>query len=289
MSAGPATARASGRVFDDLAVEYDRWRPAYPDQLVAEACAVAGVGSGDRVLEVGCGSGQLTRSLLARGLRVVAVEPGGRLRSLAAERLRGCGELELVSARFEDAQLPRGQFRALFSAAAFHWIDPAVGWQKAAEVLAPGGTLVLIQHFGISDEHSGADQEALLAAMGRIAPEVAARWPAYRDLATTIAGVERRHGNISEAWGWLSGHDLTRACAGELFEDVEVAAVPVPLEQSADELNALARTMSFQALLTAGQRHALERETIALHERLGRPIRSSTAAVMVAARRSAAP
>ena len=106
-------ARRYGRVFDEVAAEYDRYRPAYPDELVDQACQVAGISSGDRVLEVGCGTGQLTRSLLARGLHVTAIEPGENLIALARQNLAGA---EFVNARFEDALLPREQFRAVFSA-----------------------------------------------------------------------------------------------------------------------------------------------------------------------------
>src|SRR5690348_15386338 len=116
------TARSYGKVFDEIAVEYDRRRPAYPDELVDQACQVAGIGSGDRVLEVGCGSGQLTRALLARGLHVTALEPGKSLIALARQNLEGAGDVEFVNARFEDALLPREQFRAVFCASAFHWI-----------------------------------------------------------------------------------------------------------------------------------------------------------------------
>ena len=59
-----STARRYGKVFDEVAAKYDRYRPTYPDELVDQACHVAGIGSGDHVLEVGCGSGQLTRGLL---------------------------------------------------------------------------------------------------------------------------------------------------------------------------------------------------------------------------------
>jgi ubiquinone/menaquinone biosynthesis C-methylase UbiE len=68
--------RNYGKVFNEVAAEYDRYRPAYPDVLVDHACRLACIGAGDRVLEIGCGTGQLTRSLLARGLRVTALEPG---------------------------------------------------------------------------------------------------------------------------------------------------------------------------------------------------------------------
>jgi ubiquinone/menaquinone biosynthesis C-methylase UbiE len=66
-----SAARRYGKVFDEIAAEYDRRRPTYPDELIDQACQVAGIGSGDHVLEVGCGSGQLTRSLVARGLHAM--------------------------------------------------------------------------------------------------------------------------------------------------------------------------------------------------------------------------
>src|SRR6516164_9358313 len=146
-----STARRYGRVFDEVAAEYDRYRPTYPDELVDEACRIAGIGSGDHVLEVGCGSGQLTRGLVARGLHVTALEPGKRLIALARQNLEGAGEVGFVHAQFEDALLPREQFRAVFSASAFHWIDPKVSWQKVADLLVPGGTLALVQYFGLEE------------------------------------------------------------------------------------------------------------------------------------------
>ena len=56
--AAESAERRYGRVFDELAGEHDRRPPAYPDELIDQACRVAGIGSGDLVLEVGCGSGQ---------------------------------------------------------------------------------------------------------------------------------------------------------------------------------------------------------------------------------------
>jgi ubiquinone/menaquinone biosynthesis C-methylase UbiE len=280
-------ARGYGKAFDDVAAEYDRNRPTYPDELVDRACRVAGIGSGDRVLEVGCGSGQLTRSLVARGLHVTALEPGKHLLSLAEQNLEGPGTVESVNARFEDAELPREHLRAVFSASAFQWIDPAVSWEKAARVLLPGGMLALLQYFGLREERSIRDQEALLSALAKVAPEVAADWPSYRDLAGTVAGAEQRRANVSEVWAWLGSHDVARARATDLFGDVRIAAVPTLLEQTADELNALLRTASFYARLSPDQRRALESESVAIHERLGRPIRSSTVAVLVTARRDA--
>jgi ubiquinone/menaquinone biosynthesis C-methylase UbiE len=285
-TAGNPIPRRYGKVFDEIAAEYDRRRPTYPDELVDQACQVAGIGSGDHVLEVGCGSGQLTHGLVARGLHVTAIEPGKNLIALAKQNLEGAGEVEFVNAQFEDALLPREQFHAVFSASAFHWVDPEVSWQKVADVLVPGGTLALVQYFGLEEQRSKQDQVAALAALRKVAPDIAADWPAYRDLDATLAGLEQRQDNVSEAWAWLGSTDVGQDYAGRLFGDVQVAVMPQLVEHTPDELNSLVRTMSFYARLSPGQRQALEREHEAIYERLGRPIRASMVAALVTARRS---
>jgi ubiquinone/menaquinone biosynthesis C-methylase UbiE len=282
-----STARRYGKVFDEIAAEYDRRRPAYPDELIDQACQVAGIGSGDHVLEVGCGSGQLTRGLAARGLHVTALEPGKSLIALARKNLEGAGEVEFVNAQFEDAVLPPKHFQAVFSASAFHWIDPKVSWQKAADVLVPGGTLALVQYCGLAEPRTRRDQEAALAAVRKVAPDVAADWPAYRDLDATLAGMAQRRGNVSAVWAWLGSYDIGQDYAARLFGDVQVAVMPKLVEHTPDEIIALLRTMSFYARLSLGQRQALEREYEAVYERLGRPIRASTVAALVTARRAA--
>src|ERR1700756_4599354 len=155
-----AEARSYGAVFDDVAEAYDRHRPTYPDALIDRACEVAGIGPGAPVLEIGCGTGQLTRSLLARGLEVTAVEPGDQLIARARDQLQDAGDVQFVNARLEDASLPHARYRAVFSASAIHWVDPDVSWRKAAGALVDGGTLALVSYFGLEEPRSSDDQQA---------------------------------------------------------------------------------------------------------------------------------
>lgn len=276
--------RRHGAVFNDVAAEYQRSRPTYPEELVERACELAGLRRGDRVLEIGCGTGQLTGSLVARGLRVTAVEPGDQLIEGTRASLTDAHAVSFLHARFEDAELP-GDIAAVFSAAAFHWLDPTISWRRVADVLAPGGTLALLGHCGLAEERSRADHAQLRAALARNAPELLADWPALRDLDAIHAGVQERRSDIAAVWAWLGDHDVEHPDAARLFGDVTLMTVSLRLEQTADELNRLTRTTSQYQRLPPAQREGWERDIVTLHHRLGRPIRSSVVAVLVAAQR----
>ncbi|MGW7820509.1 class I SAM-dependent methyltransferase [Streptomyces puniciscabiei] len=134
-----------GRTFDEDAELYDRARPGYPPELYDDLTELAGARPGSHVLEVGCGTGQATVPLARRGCRITAVEAGPNMAALARRNLAGAGQSEVVTAEFEKWPLPEEPFDAVFSATAFHWIDPAVRVAKAADALRPGGALAVVR------------------------------------------------------------------------------------------------------------------------------------------------
>lgn len=133
----------TGSLFDQVAADYQRFRPGYPDEIVDRLLAATGLTAGSRVLEVGCGTGQATRSLLARDLRVLAVEPGEHLAAEARRRLDP-ERFSVEVATFEDWDDRGRRFPALVSATAFHWTDPARRWTITHRVLEPGGHVALL-------------------------------------------------------------------------------------------------------------------------------------------------
>jgi SAM-dependent methyltransferase len=123
---------------------YDKVRPTYPDELFADLVAVTGMGERSAVLEVGCGTGQATRSLAALGCSLTAVERGAEMAALARQRLEGAANVTIETSSFEDWDDRGRRFDVLVAAASWHWVDPSVGWHRAREVLRPGGWLALL-------------------------------------------------------------------------------------------------------------------------------------------------
>jgi len=219
--------------------------------------------------------------LLERGLRVEAVDPGANMIRMAARRVGATAAVRFHGAKFEDVTLPEDAFAAVFSATAFHWVDPAVAWAKAAGLLRPGGMLGLIQYCNAWDERTAAADEALLAALGKVAPDIAAGWPQPRDASSILAGASERQGNISEVWSWIGRHELAAPEAASLFEDVQITMIPVLTEQTGDELNAYLRTTSLYARVAPDRREELEAENRGVAQRFGGVIQWGELAVLV--------
>jgi SAM-dependent methyltransferase len=126
--------------FTEDAELYERARPCYPPQMFDHLA----LGSGCRVLEIGCGTGQATVPLAQRGCQIVAVELGSDLAAVARRNLAGYPAVQVVTAAFEDWPLPTEPFDVVLAATAFHWIDPAVRVDKSAQALRLGGVLATI-------------------------------------------------------------------------------------------------------------------------------------------------
>ncbi|HEX5586432.1 MAG TPA: class I SAM-dependent methyltransferase [Acidimicrobiia bacterium] len=138
--------RDLGRVFDEVPELYDRVRPTYPDDLFADLVTITGLDEQSSVLEVGCGTGQATRSLAALGCAVTAVEPGEGMVALARERLAAWANVAVETSTFEEWDDHGRRFDLLVAASSWHWVEPSVGWRRAREVIRAGGWMALLGH-----------------------------------------------------------------------------------------------------------------------------------------------
>jgi SAM-dependent methyltransferase len=130
--------------FDLVAEYYNVYRSPYPQEVVDTVIALSHLHHGSRVLEIGCGTGQLSVPLAQHGIDLLAIELGPHLAALARRNLKRFPNVHVEASSFEAWPLPSQQFDAVVSASAFHWLDPAVRFSKSAQALHPGGCLTIL-------------------------------------------------------------------------------------------------------------------------------------------------
>jgi ubiquinone/menaquinone biosynthesis C-methylase UbiE len=112
-------------------------------RLVAD---LAGVGPGDRVVDIGCGPGVFLREAAERGATAVGVDPSSQMRRLARRRIpaRLRPAVRVVDGTAEHLPLDDGEATVAWAVASLHhWTDPDAGLAEVRRVLAPGGRLLV--------------------------------------------------------------------------------------------------------------------------------------------------
>lgn len=145
--------------FGRTAREYELGRPTWPEELLDRVVAELGLAADADVLDLGAGTGKLTRALVPRFGRVVAVEPDDAMRAVLEEVVPGA---ESLAGSGEAIPLGEGEVDAVFSAEAFHWFASDESVAEIARVLRPGGALVILWNIGIEYDDMGEEAEALI-------------------------------------------------------------------------------------------------------------------------------
>lgn len=152
--------------FAAVAREYEHGRPDYPPAVTGALAGELGLPPGARVLDVGAGTGKLSRALHAAGLDVVALEPQAALREILTAHL---GAEHVLEGTAEAIPLPDASVDAVTVADAFHWFDRGPALQEMARVLEPGGGLALLSTAPDWGEHSWAHDLGTLVMTRRTA------------------------------------------------------------------------------------------------------------------------
>ena len=177
-----SASRTSARrqVFEASAETYHHARPDYPEALFDDLARVAGLHTGSVVVEVGSGTGLLTQHLVERGYAVRCIEPGAAMAAVARAHI-GDG-FELVPTRFEDFAAPPASVDLVIAATSWMWVDPAVGFGKAATLLRPGGHFAHAWQTLVDLAPEGFEQ-ALATIYREEAPELAGTFNSQRTVA----------------------------------------------------------------------------------------------------------
>jgi SAM-dependent methyltransferase len=123
--------------FGEAADAYERGRPSYPARIVAWLIET----TSGRIIDLGAGTGKLTRDLMGLGRSVIAVEPDPVMRRALATRLP---RVPVLAGTAERIPLPDGCAGLVVAAQAWHWVDPARAIPEVARVLTSDGALAMV-------------------------------------------------------------------------------------------------------------------------------------------------
>jgi SAM-dependent methyltransferase len=138
--------------FNEAPDIYDKVRPSYPSDLFDTLFKM--LPAEPEIVEVGAGTGQATKDLLARGASVLAIEIGpataAKLRSnLPSDRLHvSVGDFEVI-------EIQRSEADALFSATAYHWVSRQTQTDRPAAILRPGGLVAIVDLIQVDSPEDG--------------------------------------------------------------------------------------------------------------------------------------
>ena len=132
-------------LFDTIAEIYDLVRPRYPRSLIddlEEACHLEGSG---KILEIGPGTGQLTKSLAERGLNIDCVEIGSKLAGIARSRLSEFPNIRIKIGNFEKMKYKANYYDLAVFPTSYKWIDPNERIPRVTRLLRENGYIAIIE------------------------------------------------------------------------------------------------------------------------------------------------
>lgn len=129
--------------FNEIANEYEKYRPPYPDQLFRDILEFAELKTNDEILEIGCGTGQATTGFVNLGYsNITAIELGENLAELTRQKFRNKHAVKIINSQFETWNHENEQFNLAISGTAFHFIQPQeIGYRKVFELLRDQGSI----------------------------------------------------------------------------------------------------------------------------------------------------
>ncbi|BAY63042.1 hypothetical protein NIES22_31190 [Calothrix brevissima NIES-22] len=130
--------------YTKVADAYNQARPRYHQDIISRAVELAHLANDAIILEIGCGTGIATIAFAQLGFSIVCLEPNQEMCSFARQNCSQYLSIQFHNSFFEEWKLETIKFDAVLAATAFHWIQPEIKYQKAADALKDSGYLILL-------------------------------------------------------------------------------------------------------------------------------------------------
>lgn len=129
------------QTFNNVAEEYDKYRPSYPKELFEDIVAFSDLKIGAEILEIGCGTGKATEGFIDLGYKnITCIELGSNLAAITRNKFMGEENVQIFNSSFEEWEGPESYYDLAISGTAFHFIEPEFGYAKVSKLLKNNGT-----------------------------------------------------------------------------------------------------------------------------------------------------
>lgn len=172
-----------------MADVYERARPGYPPEAVSWIAQELKLREGRTVLDLGAGTGKLTRNLVETGARVIAVEPGDAMRAVLEQAVP---EAETLRGAAEEIPLPDGSVDAITVGQAFHWFRHDEAIPELHRVLRDHGAVALVWNSREDDASLQLGITELLAPFIPAGRFSADEWPRQLEESNLFGPLEQR-------------------------------------------------------------------------------------------------
>jgi SAM-dependent methyltransferase len=228
--------------FGEVAPHYERYRPGPPAAAVDWLLP----GRVDRAVDLGAGTGALTRLLVERADEVVAVEPDDRMRSVLVAEVPG---VRTMAGRGESIPLPDASADAVVASSSWHWMDPVPALTEVGRVLVPGGVLGVLWSGPDPEGPFLAQARAILAPTSEQTPAAAGSTLEQDGPLATVLSAARRPDSTLEI------------PAGVPFHQPEEESFRWDVALNADDLVGLLGTFSWVITMSEDERQRLFADT----------------------------
>jgi SAM-dependent methyltransferase len=236
--------------FGAVATEYERFRPGPPVGAIAWLLPLART-----VVDLGAGTGAMTRDLVEMVDHVIAIEPDDRMRAILAASLPG---VVAVKGTGEAMPVTSSTVDAVLASSSWHWMDPDRALDEVARVLVPGGTLGVVWSGPDPDGPFISQAQVMLSEMASDGPGAGAAADGAGDLGNVVMDTDNRV------------EPVLRIPGGSPFAQPECRSWVWDVALTADDLIGLLGTFSWIITMPDDRRaHVISEARRILREGLG--------------------
>ncbi len=130
--------------YSAAAASYERVRPEYPSEVIANIVSKTGIGAKSRLLEIGSGPGTATQSFAELGCTMECVEPNPHFVEIVRQRFESNPNILVHESTFEEYHHTSELVDAIIAATSFHWVERQIAFAKTASLIKSSGFLILL-------------------------------------------------------------------------------------------------------------------------------------------------